>query len=139
MIRNIRLAPLALALLLTHCGRTGKVGTGTYMIADQEYSSQNYVMQRKLAPGGTFQETHEIDRCLLMEMTGTWKQDGGDLNLAYAQARNRANCRDSMPAWSVDTARLVIPIRNVAGDGYEALLAASGDKPEKWIKWLKTE
>jgi hypothetical protein len=131
--------PLALALVLVNCGRTGKVGSGTYEVADQEYSSQNYSMQRKLSGQGTFEEKHTVDHCLMMEMTGNWAQDGGNLNLAYAQARNRSNCRDSMPAWGVDTAKLTIPIRNVAGDGYEALLAASDGKPEKWIKWLKTE
>lgn len=131
-------API-LGLALTHCGRTGKVGSGQYEVADQEYSSQNYSMRRHLESQGGFQEKHVVDHCLLMEMTGKWEQEGGKLNLHYAQMRNRASCRDSLPAWSVDTSSLTIPIRNVDGTSYEALLAASGDKPEKWIKWHKTE
>lgn len=138
-MKRISLISLPLALLLIQCGRTGKVGSGTYEVADQEYSSQNYSMQRKLAPQGGFEEKHVLDHCLVMEMTGNWVQDGGSLKLSYAQARNRATCHDSLPAWSTDTAKLTIPIRNVEGTGYEALLAASDGKPEKWIKWLKTE
>jgi hypothetical protein len=135
----LRLVPLAAALALTHCGRTGKLASGTYSVADQEYSSQNYSMERTLAPGGSFEERHVVDHCLLMEMKGAWAQDGSELRLSYAQARNRATCHDSLPAWSTDTSRLAIPIRNVEGTGYEALLAASDGKPEKWIRWMKTE
>lgn len=127
------------ALALVHCSRTGKVVSGTYEIADQEYSSQNYVMLRKLESQGGFEERHILNRCLRMEMTGKWEQKGGNMVLNYAQARNRDNCSDSMPAWSVDTSRLSIPIRNVEGMGYEALLAATDTKSEKWIKWMKTE
>lgn len=138
-MRYLRLIPLAGVLALVHCGRVGKLGAGTYAVADQEYSSQNYGMERKLAPEGTFFERHEIDHCLLLEMSGTWVQDGARLKLRYARARNRSTCHDSLPAWSVDTTKLEIPIRNVAGTGYQALLAASGGKPEKWISWMKTE
>jgi hypothetical protein len=131
------LIPLSLALI--QCGRTGKVRSGTYEVADQEYSSQNYSMQRVLSPQGGFEEKHVVDHCLLMEMNGHWLQDGGTLKLSYAQVRNRSTCHDSLPAWSTDTSKLSVPIRKVEGDGYEALLAASDGKPEKWIKWLKTE
>lgn len=130
---------LILGLTLTHCGRTGKLGSGQYEVADQEYSSQNYSMRRQLASHGGFEEKHVVDHCLLMEMTGTWVQEGGKLNLQYARMRNRPTCHDSLAAWSVDTSRLAIPIRNVESTSYEALLAASDGKPEKWIKWLKTE
>ena len=133
------IACLILGLTLTHCGRTGKLGSGQYEVADQEYSSQNYSMRRQLASQGAFEEKHVVDHCLLMEMTGTWVQEGGKLNLQYAKMRNRPTCHDSLAAWSVDTSRLAIPIRNVEGTSYEALLAASDGKPEKWIKWLKTE
>jgi hypothetical protein len=138
-LRYLRLIPLAGVLALAHCGRVGKLGAGTYAVADQEYSSQNYGMERKLASEGTFEERHEIDHCLLLEMSGTWAQDGARLKLSYARARNRSTCHDSLPAWSVDTTKLEIPIRNVEGTGYQALLAASGGKPEKWISWMKTE
>jgi hypothetical protein len=138
--RNLYLfAALFLGLAMTHCGRTGKLGSGQYEVADQEYSSQNYSMRRHLASEGGFEEKHVVDHCLLMEMTGSWVQEGGKLNLQYARMRNRPTCHDSLTAWSVDTSRLAIPIRNVEGTSYEALLAASGGKPEKWIKWLKTE
>lgn len=133
------IAALLLGLAVTHCGRTQKLGSGQYAVADQEYSSQNYSMRRHLASQGGFEEKHEVDHCLLMEMTGTWMQEGGKLNLQYARMRNRPTCRDSLAAWTVDTSRLAIPIRNVDGTSYEALLAASDGKPEKWIKWLKTE
>ncbi len=128
-----------MALALVECGRTGKVASGTYQVSDQEYGSQNYAMERKLAPQGGFQEQHVVDHCLLMEMNGTWLQEGGALKLSYAQIRNRQSCHDSLPEWSTDTTKLSIPIRNVEGTGYEALLAATDTKPEKWIKWLKTE
>jgi len=132
-------ACLALSLSFVQCGRTGKLDAGKYEVADQEYSSQNYSMRRKFTPQGGFEEQHVVDHCLLMEMTGIWIQKGGTLTLSYAQGRNRASCHDSLPAWSVDTSKLSIPIRNVEGTSYESLLAASDGKPEKWIKWLKTE
>ena len=131
-------AALLLGLAVTHCGRTKKLVSGQYEVADQEYSSQNYSMRRHLASQGGFEEKHVVDHCLLMEMTGTWAQEGGKLDLQYARMRNRPTCHDSLTAWSVDTSRLAIPIRNVEGTSYEALLAASGGKPEKWIKWLKS-
>jgi hypothetical protein len=137
-LRYLRLVPAA-ALALLACGRVGKLGAGTYAVADQEYSSQNYGMERILRAGGTFEERHVVDHCLLLEMSGNWEQDGGRLKLAYARSRNRAHCRDSLPAWTADSSRLEIPIRNVEGTGYEALLAASDGKPEKWIRWMKTE
>lgn len=133
------LLPLAAAFLLVHCGRTGKVGAGTYAVADQEYSSQNYRMERELGPEGSFAERHVVDQCLLLELSGTWNQDGDRLKLSYARSRSRRNCRDSLPAWSVDTSRLEIPVRNVEKAGYEALLAAAGGRPEKWIRWLRTQ
>ena len=139
ILRYLRLVPLAAALALVHCGRTGKLGTGSYAVADQEYSSQNYSMERNLAAGGAFEERHVVDHCLLLELSGTWAQDGDRLRLSYARSRNRPSCHDSLPAWSVDTSRLEIPIRNVENTGYEALLAASDGKPEKWIRWMKTE
>jgi hypothetical protein len=138
-LRYLRLIPLASALALLACGRVGKLGAGTYAVADQEYSSQNYAMERTFLPAGTFEERHVVDHCLLLELSGGWIQDGGKLRLSYARSRNRANCHDSLPAWSVDTSRLEIPIRKVEGTGYEALLAASDGKPEKWIRWMKTE
>jgi hypothetical protein len=138
-LRYLRLVPLAVMVVLVQCGRVGKLGAGTYAVADQEYSSQNYGMERNFSPEGTFEERHVIDHCLLLEMSGTWAQDGGRLKLSYARSRNRPTCRDSLPAWSLDTSKLVIPIRSVEGSGYEALLAASGGKPEKWIRWMKTE
>jgi hypothetical protein len=138
-LRHLRLIPLAGILVLVQCGRVGKLGAGTYDVADEEYSSQNYGMERKLAPEGTFEERHVVDHCLLLEMSGTWAQDGGRLKLSYARSRNRRTCHDSLPGWSTDTSKLVIPIRSVEAKGYEALLAASGGKPEKWIRWMKTE
>lgn len=138
-MRYLRYMPLAGILLLADCGRVGKLGAGTYDVADQEYTSQNYGMERKLMPEGTFEERHVVDHCLLLELSGTWKQDGGRLKLNYARSRNRPTCHDSLPGWSVDTAKLAIPIRNVEATGYEALLAASDGKPEKWIRWMKTE
>jgi hypothetical protein len=130
---------LSSSLVFLECGRAGKLGAGRYEVADREYSSQNYSMERRLSPQGGFEEKHVVDHCLLMEMSGNWIQDGSELNLKYARIRNRAHCRDSLSAWSVDTSRLTIPIRNVDGTSYEALLAASQGKPEKWIKWMKTE
>jgi hypothetical protein len=138
-LRYLRLIPFASALALLACGRIGKLGAGTYAVADQEYSSQNYGMERTLGPAGAFEERHVVDHCLLLELSGTWIQDGGKLRLSYARSRDRANCRDSLPPWSVDTSKLEIPIRKVEGTGYEALLAASDGKPEKWIRWMKTE
>ncbi|HKP94238.1 MAG TPA: hypothetical protein VJ385_00645 [Fibrobacteria bacterium] len=130
---------IASCLLFLQCGRTGKLGAGKYEVADQEYSSQNYSMRRQFMDQGGFEEKHVVDHCLLMEMTGKWAQEGGTLTLKYDQIRNRATCHDSLPPWSRDSSELEIPVRNVAGDGYESLLAASDGKPEKWIKWLKTE
>ncbi len=138
-MRHLRFISFAGALALIHCGRVGKLGAGTYDVADQEYTGQNYGMERKLMPEGTFEERHVVDHCLLLEMSGTWAQDGGKLKLSYARSRNRPTCHDSLPGWSVDTAKLVIPIRSVEATGYEALLAASEGKPEKWIRWMKTE
>ena len=138
-LRYLRLVLFAAAWALFACGRTGKLGAGNYAVADQEYSSQNYSMERALKPEGSFEERHVVDHCLLLELSGSWVQEGSRLKLSYARSRNRANCRDSLPAWAADTSRLEIPIRNVEGTGYEALLAASGGKPEKWIRWMKTE
>ena len=132
-------ALILVGLTFIQCGRTGKLGAGKYDLADQEFSSQNYSIQRALAGDGGFEEKHVVDHCLLMEMTGKWVQDGGKLSLHYAQRRNRESCHDSLPVWGVDTSALEIPIRNVAGGGYEALLAAADGKPEKWIKWLRSE
>ncbi|MDB5049457.1 MAG: hypothetical protein JWO30_2528 [Fibrobacteres bacterium] len=130
---------VALCLALIQCGRTGKLGSGKYAVADQEYSSQNYSMERLFLAQGGFEEKHIVDHCLLMEMTGNWVQKGGTLTLTYGQIRNRASCHDSLPSWSRDSSELKIPVRNVEGTSYESLLAASDGKPEKWIKWLKTE
>ena len=130
---------VSLCLALTHCSRTGQLGSGKYEVADQEYSSQNYSMQRLFSGQGGFEEKHVVDHCLLMEMTGKWIQDGATLTLKYAQMRNRATCHDSLPEWGRDSAELKIPVRNVEAASYESLLAASDGKPEKWIKWLRTE
>ena len=130
---------ISLCLALIQCGRIGKLGSGKYAVADPEYSSQNYSMERQFTTEGGFAEKHVVDHCLLMEMTGKWVQDGGTLTLKYDQIRNRANCHDSLPTWSRDSSELKVPVRNVAGDSYESLLAASDGKPEKWIKWLRTE
>lgn len=128
-----------MCLPLLQCGRTPKLGTGSYAVADQEYSSQNYAMLRHFQSSGTFEEKHELDHCLLMEMTGKWEQEGGTLKLRYDRMRNRASCHDSLPEWARDTSALEIPVRNVEGKSFESLLAASDGKPEKWLKWLKTE
>jgi hypothetical protein len=130
---------LSFCLLLVHCGRVGKVAHGRYEVADQEYSSQNYVMERRFDARGGFEERHLLDRCLMMEMKGRWEQDGAKLNLAYSEMRNRGACRDSLPAFAPDSARLVIPVRNVDKDGFESFLAASEGKPDKWIRWMKAE
>lgn len=132
-----RLTLLSLCLLLVHCGRVGKVSNGQYEVADQEYSSQNYVLERHFDSQGGFQERHLLDRCLMMEMKGRWVQEGGKLNLTYTEMRSRGTCRDSLPAFSRDSAELVIPVRNVDAEGFESFLAASEGKPDKWIKWLK--
>ena len=128
-----------LLCLVAGCGRVGKLTTGKYAVADQEYSSQNYNMERRFDAAGSFQEKHVVDRCLLMEMAGRWKQEGGTLTLSYARMRTRPSCQDSLPAWGSDSAQLKIPVRNVDASSYEALLAASDGRPEKWIRWLKTE
>lgn len=134
-----RLMLLPLCLMLADCGRVGKVSTGKYEVSDQEYSSQNYTMQRLFDPQGGFEERHVIDRCLLMEMKGNWVQEGGRLTLTYARMRNRETCRDSLANWSKDSAQLEIPVRNVERGSFESFLAASEGKPDKWIRWLKTE
>lgn len=134
-----RLLLLPLCLLLTHCGRVGKLDSGRYEVADQEYSSQNYTLERRFEPAGAFEERHLLDRCLMMEMKGEWVQEGGELTLRYSRTRNRGSCRDSLPAFAADSAVLRIPIRNVEGRSFESFLAAGDGKPEKWIKWLKSE
>lgn len=136
-LKRLLLLPLALALV--QCDRVGTLSTGKYAVADQEYSSQNYVMERIFQGGGGFTEAHHINRCLLMEMSGTWTQEGGELTLQYARMRNRESCRDSLAAWSADSAKLEIPVRNVDGRSFESFLAASEGKPDKWIKWLKAD
>lgn len=128
----------AIGLACIGCGRTGRLTSGSYAVADQEYSSQNYSLERKLEAAGSFAEKHTVDHCLLMEMTGTWQQESGSLRLKYGRIRNRRNCRDSLSEWSADSTELRIPVRNVEADAYESLLAASGGKPEKWIKWIKS-
>lgn len=130
---------LLLCLPLVQCGRAAKLGDGTYAVADQEYSRENYAMLRSFQSSGTFAEKHEVNHCLLMEMTGNWEQKGGTLKLRYDRTRNRKNCRDSLPAWSQDSSALEIPVRNIDGKSFETLLAASDGKPEKWLTWLKTE
>ena len=125
--------------MLFQCGRAGRLESGKYAVADQEYSSQNYNLERQFMPQGGFEERHVVDHCLLLEMTGKWVQDGGTLTLTYDQSRNRANCHDSLPAWGKDSSQLKIPVRNVDAGSYESFLAASNGKADKWIKWLKTE
>lgn len=134
-----RLMLLPLCLLVTQCGRVGKLDSGKYEVSDQEYSSENYTLERRFDAAGTFEERHLLDRCLMMEMKGNWVQDGGELTLRYSEMRNRGACRDSLPAFAPDSAELKIPVRNVEGRSFESFLAASDGKPEKWIKWLKTE
>ena len=134
-----RLLILPLFLLLTDCGRVGKLTNGKYEVSDQEYSSQNYSLQRLFDAQGGFEEKHVLDRCLVMEMKGKWIQKGGQLSLHYDQMRNRGSCRDSLAGWAKDSADLKIPVRNVEGGSFESFLAASDGKPEKWIRWLKTE
>lgn len=134
-----RLLLLPLCLAMTHCGRVGKLDAGKYEVADQEYSSQNYVLERRFEPAGTFEERHLLDRCLLMEMKGAWVQEGGELTLRYSQMRNRGTCRDSLPAFGRDSAELKIPVRNVESGSFESFLAASDGKPDKWIKWMKID
>jgi hypothetical protein len=139
-MRTFLILPVViLALILIQCGRVGKLNTGKYEIADQEYSSQNYVMERLFEPQGGFLETHILERCLLMEMRGTWLQDGGKLTLRYSEMRNRNSCRDSLPAFAKDSAELKIPVRNVDRGSFESFLAASEGKPDKWIKWLRRD
>ncbi len=126
-------------ILLAACQKTGTLGTGRYAVADAEYSSQNYSMEREYHSDGRFAERHIIDHCLLMEMKGKWIQAGANLTLTYAQSRNRPTCHDSLPVWANDSAQLHIPLRNIQGTAYESLLAASDGKPEKWIKWYKAD
>ena len=130
---------LSLSFFLLRCGRVGNLGEGKYEVADQEYSSQNYIMQRQFLAGGAFQEQHVVDRCLLMEMAGRWEQKGGTLKLHYDLIRNRTSCHDSLPDFGRDSSELKIPLRNVGRGDFESLLAASDGKPEKWIKWLKVD
>jgi hypothetical protein len=139
LLRYLRIISLASLFAMLGCGRIGKIGAGTYSVADQEYTSQNYAMERSFLPTGTFEERHVVDHCLRLELSGRWLQDGGRLQLSYDRSHSRANCHDSLPAWAVDTSKLEIPIRKVAGTGYEALLAASDGKPEKWIQWIRTD
>jgi hypothetical protein len=136
-LKYLLLASFCLALV--QCGRIGKLGAGKYAVADREYSSQNYSMERQFDAQGGFTEQHVVDHCLLLEMTGKWVQKGGTLLLTYDHTRNRASCHDSLPAFAQDSAQLKIPVRNVDPTSYESLLAASDGKPEKWIKWFKTE
>lgn len=134
-----RLILIPLCLVLLHCGRVEKLNTGNYAVADKEYSGQNYVMERRFNPEGAFTEKHVLEHCLLMEMKGSWIQEGGKLTLRYAEIRNRESCRDSLPAFARDSAELEIPVRNVDGEGFESFLAASDGKPDKWIRWMKTD
>jgi hypothetical protein len=139
---HLRLAAflcLMASMALIQCHRIGKLGAGKYDVSDQEYSSQNYLMERKFSTQGGFEEKHVVDHCLLMEMSGNWIQKGGTLTLRYDQMRNRSTCHDSLPGWSRDSAQLEIPVRNVDGGSFESLLAASDGKPSKWIKWMKVE
>ncbi len=128
-----------MALTLFNCQKVGKLGAGKYDVYDQEYSSQNYLLERKFTDQGAFEESHTIDHCLLMDMRGKWTQDGNTLTLKYNQMRNRPTCHDSLPAWGQDSAELKIPIRNVDASTYESMLAASDGKPAKWIKWNRVD
>jgi hypothetical protein len=130
---------LVLSFFLIQCGRVQKLVAGKYQVADDEYSSQNYNMQRTFGSSGAFEETHVLDRCLLVEMSGDWKQNGGSLSLAYRKMHTRANCKDSLPAWAADSSHLTIPIRNVDKNSFESLLAASDGHAEKWLKWVKLD
>ncbi len=130
---------LLMTLMLFNCQKVGKLGAGKYDVYDQEYSSQNYLLERKFTDQGAFEESHTIDHCLLMDMRGKWKQDGNTLTLKYTQMRNRPTCHDSLPTWDQDSAELKIPIRNVDASTYESMLAASDGKPAKWIKWNRVD
>jgi hypothetical protein len=130
---------LPLSLVLIDCSRVGKLGAGKYDVSDQEYSSQNYLMEREFTNQGGFGEKHVVDHCLLMEMSGKWVQEGGTLTLKYDQMRNRRTCHDSLPDWGRDSAELKIPVRNVEGASFETLLSASDGKPSKWIRWNKID
>lgn len=138
-MRYLRLLALGFFLVIVQCSRVQKLAAGKYQVADQEYSSQNYNMQRTLGSDGGFEEKHVLDRCLLVEMSGKWEQKGGTLHLSYQKMRNRPSCRDSLPEWGVDSTKLTIPVRNVDGMSFESLLAASEGRPEKWIKWIKLD
>jgi len=126
-------------LFLVGCEKTGVLKAGKYLVSDQEYSSQNYQMERVFTSQGSFTESHTIDHCLLMEMTGKWKQEKGTLLLTYAQSRNRANCHDSLPSLKNDSSDLNIPIRNIQVTGFESFLTGSGGKAAKWIQWNKMD
>ncbi len=130
---------VATSFLLVECQKTGKLAGGTYDVSDQEYSSQNYLMERVFTAEGGFVERHVVDHCLLMEMSGKWVQDGGSLRLKYDRMHNRATCHDSLPEWASDSSNLTIPIRNIQANSYESLLGASDGKPEKWIKWNRID
>lgn len=130
---------LTLCIAMVQCGKVAKLGEGAYEIADREYSSQNYSMRRHFETGGAFREMHVVDHCLLLEMRGQWKQEAGALLLKYGGIRNRTHCRDSLPEWAADSTELEIPVRNIDDSSFESFLTASDGKPEKWIKWLKTE
>jgi hypothetical protein len=117
----------------------GKLDAGKYDIADQEFSSQNYAMERIFSLQGSFEESHVVDHCLLMAMTGKWVQESGTLKLKYDRIRNRPSCHDSLPEWAIDSSELKIPIRNITPRSYEALLAASDGKPEKWVVWNRID
>jgi hypothetical protein len=138
-LRYLRLPPMGLFLAFILCGCVHKMAAGKYQVADQEYSSQNYNMQRTFGTDGGFEESHVLDRCLLLEMSGKWVQKGGTLSLSYRRMRNRRSCRDSLPEWGADSTRLTIPVRNVDGMSFESLLAASGGRPEKWLKWIRLD
>lgn len=124
---------------LMGCDKIGTLQAGKYAVSDQEYSSQNYLMQRIFTTQGTFTEQHTVDHCLLMEMNGKWLQKKGELQLSYQESHNRANCHDSLSQFAKDSAELKIPIRNIQVTGFESFLTASGGKPEKWIQWNKLD
>lgn len=136
---NLLSLSLPISLVLIGCHRIGKLGAGKYDVSDQEYSSQNYLMEREFTSQGAFEEKHVIDHCLLMQMSGKWVQDGGTLTLKYDQMRNRPTCHDSLPGWAKDSAELKIPVRHVEGNSFESFLAASDGKPSKWILWNKMD
>jgi len=138
-LSNLSILGILFFLFLTGCEKINLLKPGKYMVLDQEYSSQNYQMERVFNSQGTFIESHTIDHCLLMEMTGTWKQEKENLMLTYAESQNRANCHDSLPALKKDSSDLKIPLRNIQVTGFESFLTASGGKAAKWIQWNKMD